>query len=104
MLNTLAVSGYRSLRDFVVPLRRLNLVTGPNGGGKSNLYRALRLLADIAQGRVIPSIAREGGLKRLVAAMAQALKTSASESHSTAHHCRRRTPDTNARGSSPARR
>jgi predicted ATPase len=57
MLNTLAVSGYRSLRDFVVPLRRLNLVTGRNGSGKSNLYRALRLLADIAQGRVIPSIA-----------------------------------------------
>jgi predicted ATPase len=63
MLNTLAVSGYRSLRDFVVPLRRLNLVTGPNGSGKSNLYRALRLLAEIAQGRVIPSLAREGGLQ-----------------------------------------
>jgi predicted ATPase len=62
MLNTLAVSGYRSLRDLVMPLERLNLVTGPNGSGKSNLYRALRLLADTAQGRVIPSLAREGGL------------------------------------------
>jgi predicted ATPase len=37
-------------------------VTGPNGSGKSNLYRALRLLADTAQDRVIPSLAREGGL------------------------------------------
>ena len=63
MLNTLAVSGYRSLREFVVPLERLNLVTGPNGSGKSNLYRALRLLAETAQGRVIPSLAREGGLQ-----------------------------------------
>ena len=62
MLNVLAVSGYRSLRDFVIPLDRLNLVTGSNGSGKSNLYRALRLLAEIAQGRVIPSLAREGGL------------------------------------------
>ena len=62
MLNTLAVSGYRSLRDLVVPLDRLNLVTGPNGSGKSNLYRALRLLAEIVQGRIIPSLAREGGL------------------------------------------
>jgi len=62
MLSTLAVSGYRSLRDLVMPLERLNLVTGPNGSGKSNLYRALRLLADTAQGRVIPSLAREGGL------------------------------------------
>src|SRR2546422_5852508 len=63
MLNTLAVSGYRSLREFVIPLDRLNLVTGPNGSGKSNLYRALRLLAETAQGRVIPSLAREGGLQ-----------------------------------------
>jgi predicted ATPase len=63
MLNVLAVSGYRSLRDLIVPLGRLNLVTGPNGSGKSNLYRALRLLAEAAQGRVIQSLAREGGLQ-----------------------------------------
>jgi len=63
MLSALAVAGYRSLRDFVVPLRQLTLVTGPNGSGKSSLYRALRLLAETAQGRVIPSLAREGGLQ-----------------------------------------
>jgi predicted ATPase len=63
MLTTLAVSGYRSLRDLVIPLDRLNLVTGANGSGKSNLYRALRLLAETAQGRVITSLAREGGLQ-----------------------------------------
>jgi predicted ATPase len=63
MINTLAVSGYRSLRELIVPLGGLNLVTGPNGSGKSNLYRALRLLAETAQGRVIPSLAREGGLQ-----------------------------------------
>lgn len=62
MLQALAVSGYRSLRDLVVPLGRLTAVTGPNGAGKSNLYRALRLLADTAQGRVVASLAREGGL------------------------------------------
>ena len=63
MITVLAVAGYRSLRDLAVPLHRLNLVTGPNGSGKSNLYRALRLLAETAQGRVIPSLAREGGLQ-----------------------------------------
>jgi predicted ATPase len=62
MLSALAVSGYRSLRDLVVPLGRLTAVTGANGAGKSNLYRALRLLADTAQGRVVASLAREGGL------------------------------------------
>jgi predicted ATPase len=63
LIHTLAISSYRSLRDLVIPLERLNLVTGPNGSGKSNLYRALRLLAETAQGRVIPSLAREGGLQ-----------------------------------------
>jgi predicted ATPase len=62
MITHLAVSGYRSLRDFKISLAPLNVVTGTNGSGKSNLYRALRLLADIAQGRGIQSLAMEGGL------------------------------------------
>lgn len=62
MLTTIAISNYRSLRNLLVPLRRLNVVTGANGSGKSSLYRALRLLGDTAQGRVVPSLAREGGL------------------------------------------
>ncbi|KAB1593462.1 AAA family ATPase [Burkholderia cepacia] len=62
VLKTLAIANYRSLRELIVPLAALNVVTGPNGSGKSSVYRALRLLADTAQGRVIPSLAREGGL------------------------------------------
>jgi predicted ATPase len=62
LLTTIAIGSYRSLRNVVVPLANLNVVTGANGTGKSNLYRALRLLADVAQGRVVSSIAREGGL------------------------------------------
>ncbi|GAB5387168.1 MAG: AAA family ATPase [Alphaproteobacteria bacterium] len=62
MLLTLAISGYRSLREFCVPLERLTVVTGANGSGKSSFYRALRLLAESAQGRVIGSLAAEGGL------------------------------------------
>src|SRR3977135_2608448 len=63
MITTLAISNYRSLRNLIIPLLRLNLITGPNGSGKSSVYRALRLLADTAQGGVIPSLAREGGLQ-----------------------------------------
>ena len=62
MLSALAISGYRSLRDIRIALGALNVVTGPNGSGKSSLYRALRLLADIAQGRIVQSLAAEGGL------------------------------------------
>ena len=62
MLQTIAIRGYRSLREIVLPLRRLTVVTGANGTGKSSLYRALRLLADCGRGEVIGSLAREGGL------------------------------------------
>jgi len=63
MILTFAVAGYRSLRELVLPLQRLNVVTGPNGSGKSSFYRALRLLADAAQGRIVQSLAAEGGLQ-----------------------------------------
>jgi predicted ATPase len=63
MLTTVAVSGYRSLRDVVVPLHGLDVVTGANGSGKSSLYRALRLLAGCGRGDVVAALAREGGLQ-----------------------------------------
>src|ERR1700726_6289 len=63
MITRLAISGYRSLREIRVALGALNVVTGANGSGKSSLYRALKLLADIAQGRIIQSLAAEGGLQ-----------------------------------------
>jgi predicted ATPase len=51
---------------MVLPLGRLNVVTGANGTGKSNLYKALRLLADTARGGVIASLAWEGGFESTV--------------------------------------
>jgi len=48
---------------MIIPLGNLNLVTGANASGKSNLYRALKLLAETAQGGVINALAREGGLE-----------------------------------------
>ena len=62
MLHTLAVENYRSVRNLVVPLGRLNVIQGANGSGKSNLYKSLRLLADTAAGGIVSSLAREGGL------------------------------------------
>ena len=66
MLHTLAIANYRSLRQLLVPLARLTVVTGANGSGKSSVYRALRLLADTAQGGVVRSLAREGGLSSVL--------------------------------------
>src|SRR6201999_4299999 len=62
VITRLCISGYRSLRDVRLELDALTVIPGANGSGKSSLYRGLRLLADIAQGRVIQSLAQEGGL------------------------------------------
>lgn len=62
MIKTLAIGNYRSLLDLVIPFGNLNVITGENASGKSNLYKALRLLSETAQGGVVNSLAREGGL------------------------------------------
>ena len=62
MLTTLAIAGYRSIVDLVLPLDGVTVLTGPNGSGKSNLYRALRLLATAGSGDIVGAVAAEGGL------------------------------------------
>ncbi len=66
IITRLCISGYRSLRDIRLEIGQLTVVTGANGSGKSSLYRALRLLADVAQGRIIHSLAVEGGLQSVL--------------------------------------
>ena len=61
-LSHLAVAGYRSLQQLMLPLGELTLVCGVNGCGKSNLYRALGLIAAAARGDLVAALAAEGGL------------------------------------------
>jgi predicted ATPase len=56
------VQGYRSIRDVELELNQVNVITGANGVGKSNLYNALRLLAGAALGSFSRGIALEGGM------------------------------------------
>ncbi|MFD0893080.1 AAA family ATPase [Luteolibacter ambystomatis] len=62
MLRTLHLRGYRSLLDFRLELGRVTVVTGGNGVGKSNLYRALAMLQRMAEGNFAAAIAAEGGM------------------------------------------
>src|SRR6266576_3059253 len=92
MLTTLAISNYRSLRNLIIPLRRLNLITGPNGSGKSSVYRALRLLAETAQGGIIPSLAREGGLQSTLWAGPESISRSMKRGEFAVEGTRRKEP------------
>jgi predicted ATPase len=65
-LEYVHIRGYRSLRDIFLPLSQCTLVVGPNGSGKTNLYRAVQLLADAAAGSLGRSIAEEGGMQSIV--------------------------------------
>ena len=62
MLQSIEVRGYRSLREFRLKLSRVTVVTGGNGVGKSNVYRALALLQRMAEGRFAEALAGEGGM------------------------------------------
>jgi predicted ATPase len=66
MLTALAVANYRSLHALTVTMSPLNVISGENGSGKSNLYRALRLLSETARGSVVASLAREGGIEAVL--------------------------------------
>ncbi|MBV9678222.1 MAG: DUF2813 domain-containing protein, partial [Acidobacteriaceae bacterium] len=60
-LTHLHVSGYRSVRDLNLPLCQVNVITGANGTGKSNLYGTLMLVARAAEGQFARAIGEEGG-------------------------------------------
>lgn len=92
MILTFAVSGYRSLRELALPMERLNIVTGPNGSGKSSFYKALRLLADTAQGRIIGSLAVEGGLQSTLWAGPETLSRGMKTGDTPVQGTRRRDP------------
>lgn len=63
MIRTVAIEGYRSLQDVVTDLDRLTVVTGANGTGKTSVYRALRLLADLVRDGALSTLAAEGGMR-----------------------------------------
>jgi len=66
MIQSLRLSGYRSLRDLRLRLGRVTLLSGANGVGKTNIYRALRLVSSLARGRFAEAVAGEGGMRSLL--------------------------------------
>jgi len=63
-IQRLNLKGFRSIRDMQLDLGRLNVISGPNGCGKSNLYKAVRLIHQAAAGRLSTALAEEGGIPK----------------------------------------
>src|SRR4051812_20338657 len=61
-IRDVSVTGYRSLRRIRFPVEQLGVFVGPNGVGKTNLYRALQLVQAAAAGTFARELAAEGGM------------------------------------------
>lgn len=62
MLTEFEVTNFRSVKHIYMKMRPITVLVGANGSGKSNLYRALKLLQEAARGRLADAIATENGI------------------------------------------
>jgi predicted ATPase len=61
-IREIHVTGYRSVRNLRLHLSQINVLTGANATGKTNLYNSVFLLAKAAAGGFAQVIAEEGGM------------------------------------------
>jgi predicted ATPase len=64
-LESLRLSGWKSIKDAEITFRQLNVLVGANGSGKSNLVSFFRLLADLGVKKLQEHVAKNGGANSL---------------------------------------
>jgi predicted ATPase len=62
-LKKLHIENFRSLRNVTWEPGDLNVLIGPNAGGKSNLLKAIEFLAATANGELREHVTQEGGIR-----------------------------------------
>lgn len=66
-LEWLSVAGFKSIERLEkLPMRRINVVIGANGSGKSNLVSVFSFLEAVRAGRLGEYVARAGGADRML--------------------------------------
>lgn len=78
-VRCVAIAGYRSLHDLCFAPGPVTVITGGNGVGKSNVYRALELMHAAAHGRLAATLAREGGIVSAAWAGPEEVRTEAAK-------------------------
>ena len=61
MITKFSVKGFKTLKDFSVPLTRVSVLVGPNNCGKSNVLRALSLLGAAVRLGLPAAVGESGG-------------------------------------------
>lgn len=62
VIKTLSIQGYRSIQNIRLSMEAITVISGANGCGKSNLYKAVYLLAKAVNGELAHTLALEGGM------------------------------------------
>jgi predicted ATPase len=60
------VAGYKSIRALDLGIRAVNVLVGPNGGGKSNFLEVFDLVGEALNGNLRSTVARLGGAEPLL--------------------------------------
>ncbi len=64
-MDSITIRGYKSFKDITIPLRKINIIIGSNGAGKSNFLSLFALLGNTYNGLLARSVALSGGVDKL---------------------------------------
>jgi predicted ATPase len=65
-LSRVSVENFLSLQKMDLDLSPLNVLVGPNGGGKTNILKTFQFLGDVARLDLVPAIYEFGGFENLL--------------------------------------